>query len=181
MVKEGPCRLISLNPPLAENDSALNDLRGSELNNLSVVLSLTCGKHSILLTADAEVEALAGLTDHPLVRAATVVKIPHHGAKSSLNRQWIQTLNAETAVVSAGRGNRYGHPAEKVLQAYQHMNVYRTDSHGAIVLSVKPDSGESRVLRTTDRQPLPLELSTYSPAREWENVSRLWRIWVRNE
>ena len=181
IVKQGTYRLISLNPRLAENDPALHELRGSELNNLSVVLSLTCGKHSILLTADAEVEALTRLMHHPLVKSATVVKIPHHGAKSSLNPQWIQRLDADTAVVSAGRGNRYGHPAEKVLQAYEHMNVYRTDSHGAIVLSAKPDSGDSRIQRTTDRKPIPLELSNYSPAREWQNFSRFWKIWVQNE
>ena len=181
IIKEGACRLISMNPRLAENDPALHELRGSELNNLSVVLSLTCGKHSILLTADAEVEALTRLIHHSLVKSATVVKIPHHGAKSSLNPQWIQRLDAETAVVSAGRGNRYGHPAEKVLQAYEHMNVYRTDSHGAIVFSATPDAGDSRIQRTTDRQPVPLELSAYTPEREWENLSRLWMIWVRNE
>ena len=180
MIKEGPCRLISLNPPLAQNDSALHELRGAELNNLSVVLILTCGKHSILLTADAEVEALTRLIRHPLVKSATVVKIPHHGAKSSLNPRWIQRLNAETAVVSAGRGNRYGHPAQDVLQAYEHMDVYRTDSDGAIVLSVKPGSVDGRVERTTDRQPVPLELSDYSPAREWENLSRFWKIWAVN-
>lgn len=181
IVKEGACRLISLNPRLAENGPVLHEFRGSELNNLSVVLSLTCGKHSILLTADAEVEALTRLMYHPLVKSATVVKIPHHGAKSSLNPQWIQRLDADTAVVSAGRGNRYGHPAEKVLQAYEHMNVYRTDSHGAIVVSATPDSGDSRIQRTADRNPIPLELSNYSPEREWENLSRLWMIWVRNE
>lgn len=180
LVQEGPCRLISLNPPLADDDAALNDVRGPELNNRSVVLSLTCGKHSILLTADAEVEALARLTGHPLVESATVVKIPHHGARSSLNRQWIQQLNAETAVVSAGQGNRYGHPAQDVLQAYERMTIYRTDSHGAIVLSAKPNSGEIRVRRTTDRQPVPLDLSDYSLEWEWENVSRFWQIWVGN-
>ena len=180
IIKEEPCRLISLNPPLVENGHTLRDLQGPELNNLSVVLSLTCGEHSILLTADAEVEALTRFIRHPLVRSATVVKIPHHGAKSSLNRRWIQDLKAETAVVSAGRRNRYGHPALEVLQAYERMNVYRTDSDGAIVLSVKLDSGESRVERTTDRKPVPLELGNYSPGREWENLSRFWKIWVRN-
>lgn len=180
LIREGPCRLVSLNPRLAESGLSLQELGGAALNNLSVVLSLTCGKHSILLTADAEIEALSRLMHHPLVKSATVVKIPHHGAKSSLNPQWIQRLNAETAVVSAGGGNRYGHPAQAVLQAYEHMNVYRTDSDGAIVFSAKPDSGESRIRRTTDRQPVPLELSNYSPALEWENLSRLWNLWVRN-
>ena len=180
IIREGSCRLVSLNPPLAENGPTLHELRGSELNNLSVVLSLTCGKHSILLTADAEVEALTRLSRHPLVKAATVVKIPHHGAKSSLNPRWIQRLNAETAVVSAGQGNRYGHPVQDVLRAYEHMIIYRTDFHGAIVVSATPDAGEIQVRRTTDRKPVPLDLSAYSLGREWENVSRFWQIWVRN-
>ncbi len=181
IIGEGPCRLISLNPPLVEDGSTTRDVQGSDLNNFSVVLSLVCGTHSILLTADAEVDALTRLMHHPLVESATVVKIPHHGAKSSLNRRWIQRLNAEIAVVSAGRGNRYGHPAETVLQAYEHMNVYRTDSDGAIVFAAKPDSGDSQIRRTTDRQPVPLALSDYSLSREWENVSRFWKIWARNE
>ncbi len=182
IIKEGPCRLLSLNPPLAENDPTFRELRGAELNNLSVVLSLTCGKHSILLTADSEIEALTRFIHHPLVKAATVVKIPHHGAKSSLNRWWIQQLNAETAVVSAGRGNRYGHPAQAVLQAYEHnhMKIYRTDDDGAIALSVKLDSEDSQIQRTKDRHPIPLELGNYSLGHEWENLSRFWKIWVRN-
>jgi len=184
IIGEGPCRLVSLNPPLAplaEGGFPLKESRGSELNNLSVVLSLTCGRHSILLMADAEVDALTRLIYHPLVKSATVVKIPHHGAKSSLNRPWIQRLSAPTAVVSAGQGNRYGHPAQEVLQAYERMNVYRTDAGGAIVFSAKPDAGDSVIQRTTDRKPVPFELGNYSPWREWENVSRLWNIWVRNE
>ncbi len=184
IIKEGPCRLISLNPPLAENDpiGPFRDLRGAKLNNLSVVLSLTCGKHSILLTADSEIEALTRFAHHPLVRSATVVKIPHHGAKSSLNRWWIQRLTAETAVVSAGRGNRYGHPAQSVLQVYEHnhMKIYRTDSDGAVVLSMKLDSVDNRIQRTKDRHPVPLDLGSYSLGDEWENLSRFWKIWVRN-
>ncbi len=180
IVEDGSCRLVSLNPPLAENGSTLHEPQGADLNNLSVVLSLTCGKHSILLTADAAVEALTRQLHHPLVESATVVKIPHHGAKSSLNRRWIQRLNAKTAVVSAGRENRYGHPAPDVLQAYDRMNIYRTDLDGAIVLSAKPNSGDSRIQRMTDRQPVPLALGEYSLAREWENMSRFWNIWVLN-
>ena len=83
-------------------------------------------------------------------------------------------------MVSAGQGNRYGHPAQEVLKAYEHMTIYRTDSHGAIVLSAQPDTAEIHVRRTTDRQPVPLELSTYSFGREWENLSRFWQTWARN-
>ena len=185
IVNEGGCRIRSMNSLLAEHSRIGNfsdDATGSELNNLSVVLNVTCGTHSILLLADSEVDALTKLTGHPLVQSATVVTIPHHGAKSSLNHRWIERLHATIAVVSAGQGNRYGHPAQTVLRAYQdkQMNIYRTDADGAIVLFANPDSGERRIQRTRDRKPVSLTWAQYSLEREWENVSRLWSIWVGN-
>ena len=185
IVNEGRCRLRSLNPPLATRSPTghfSDSVTGTELNNLSVVLNVTCGSHAILLMADAEVNTLARLVGHPLVQSATVVKIPHHGAKSSLHQRWIERLQATIAVVSAGQGNRYGHPAQAVLRAYRDksMNIYRTDFDGAIVLVANPDSGERRIWRARDRKPVPLAWAHYSLEREWENVSRLWNLWVRN-
>ena len=184
IISEGPCRLMSLNPPSTES-VPINQARdyprgGTRLNNLSVVLSLTCGTHSILLPADAEMKTLNRLLDHPGVQSATVVKIPHHGGKSSLNRRWIQQLRAKTAVVSAGRGNRYGHPAQAVLRAYRHMDVYRTDSDGAIVLSMDLNDGGQTIQRTKDRSPVLLNPGNYSLRREWKNVLRLWQNWATN-
>ena len=184
IISEGPCRLISLNPPSTERTPINQDRDyprgGTKLNNLSVVLSLTCGTHSILLPADAEIKTLNRLLDHPGVQSATVVKIPHHGAKSSLNRRWIRQLRAKTAVVSAGEGNRYGHPAQAVLRAYRHMDVYRTDSDGAIVLSMDLNDGGQTIQRTTDRRPVLLNPGNYSLGREWNNVVRLWHNWATN-
>lgn len=184
IISEGPCRLLSLNPSSTEMTS-INQARdsrrgGTKLNNLSVVLNLTCGTHSILLPADAEIQTLNRLLDHPGVQSATVVKIPHHGGKSSLNRRWIQQLRAKTAVVSAGRGNRYGHPAQAVLRAYRHMDVYRTDSDGAIVLSMDLNDGGQTIQRTKDRSPVLLHPGNYSLGREWNNVLRLWQNWATN-
>ncbi len=185
IVNQGRCRIRSLNPPLVERrgtEPSPDHISGTALNNLSVVLSVTCGTHSILLTADLEDDALTRLTGHPLVQSATIVKIPHHGAKSSLNQRWIDQLHATIAVVSSGRVNPYGHPAQAVLRAYRHkqMSLYRTDADGAIVLFADPDSGESRIQRARDRNPVPLVWADYSLEREWENATRLWNIWVRN-
>ncbi len=182
LVDEGGCRIRSLNPPPAERGRMAGDADGADLNNLSVVLSVTCGAHSILLTADAEVDALERLTEHPLVQSATVVKIPHHGAKSSLNPRWIARLNATAAVVSAGQGNRYGHPAPAVVGAYRdrRMRVYRTDVDGAVLVVADPDSGARWIRRARDRHPVPLAWARYSLARERENLFQLWNLWVRN-
>ena len=79
-------------------------------------------------------------------------------------------------MVSAGQGNRYGHPAQEVLKAYEHMTIYRTDSHGAIVLSAQPDTAEIHIRRTTDRQPVPLDLrDVFAGTRMGKSCLGFWR------
>ena len=64
----------------------------------------------------------------------TVIKVPHHGARSSLDRDWLKDIQPQYAVISVGRGNPYGHPVPEVLEAYarEHVTVSRTDLDGAI-------------------------------------------------
>lgn len=182
LVAGGPCQLHSLNPPRPgrEGSQVLSEnSRGAELNNLSVVLSLTCGKHSTLLTADAEVEALVRMAGDPEVHAATLVKIPHHGAKSSFNVEWLNRLTAKTAVVSAGQRNRYGHPATSVLQHYNQKGiaVYRTDQDGAVMVRQKIDSSET-LIRTAEEQVFSeVNLEGSILQQEANNLSRLWGKW----
>lgn len=182
LVEASECRLRSLNPsrqesgisqPLPENHS------GAELNNLSVVLSLTCGGHSILLNADAEVESLERMASDSDVQSATLVKIPHHGAKSSFTKEWFNQLTAKIAVVSAGQRNRYGHPASSVLQHYDQkgIEVYRTDHDGAVMVSQQLHSIET-MIETTQAQVLSVvNLDGNVLQQEAKNLGRLWGKW----
>ena len=106
----------------------------------------------------------------------TVVKIPHHGAKSSFRREWIQQLHAQTAVVSAGRHNRYGHPAPVVVQAYEHqgMTVYRTDRDGAVWIEGKMGSPPLVVHIAKNSEFVQVPLNGEIANREGENWNRLW-------
>jgi competence protein ComEC len=63
-----------------------------------------------------------------------VLKVPHHGAVSSLNRDWLALLHPQYAVFSAGRHNPYRHPAAAVLDAYESegSTVLRTDRDGGV-------------------------------------------------
>jgi competence protein ComEC len=126
-----PCRMVVLNPPPPQN--AL-DHGGATLNNLSVVTQLECGRFSILFAADVEREALARMVAEGSVRPATVVKVPHHGAKSSVHPRWLQHVGATVAVISVGARNPYGHPAREVLDAYEQegARVLRTDLDGSV-------------------------------------------------
>ena len=183
LLKESPCQLHSLNPPRSGHDlpQAVPARRtGAELNNQSIVLSLTCEGQSMLFTADAEVEALTRMIPHPAVQTATLVKIPHHGAKSSFNADWLDHVRATVAVVSAGQWNRYGHPAPAVLEHYDNkgMAVYRTDHDGAIVVIYNMESFEPIIQTTNEHVLLVLNRAGNILTQEIANLQRLWRNWV---
>jgi len=117
-------------------------------NNASCVLRIDHGAVSVLLTGDIEVA-----TEQALVRrygnqlAADILILGHHGSRTSSTRSFLDRVQPEVGVVSAGYRNRHGHPAEEVLTRTQKLgiSVERTDQSGTIVFRIKPDS--YRILR----------------------------------
>jgi len=106
-------------------------------NNRSLVLNITYGEHRILLTGDIETPAekvlLAGNSD----LSATILKVPHHGSKSSSSAPFLDRTSPKLAVMSAGRHNRYSHPHPSVLERYRMRNIPTqvTGQDGAVLLS----------------------------------------------
>ena len=183
ITRAGPCRLMVLNPPFAgiAFPSVRNSSQGgSELNNQSVVTELECGAHSFLFTADAEREALERLIQVPHKRTAKIVKVPHHGAKSSLNRQWINQLHGKAAIISVGRYNRYGHPIPAVLEAYREMGfpIYRTDEDGAVQVTASLLSPTLLVQTAQEQLLKPVEIERFSLGAEWKNLKRILSGWI---
>ncbi|HWQ77090.1 MAG TPA: DNA internalization-related competence protein ComEC/Rec2 [Syntrophomonas sp.] len=107
-----------------------------DCNNQSLVLRISYGDFSILLTGDIEKEAMQSLVDQGMLAAATMVKVPHHGSKGSLVPDFYNQLQARYAVISVGSGNLYGHPSPAVLSMLKqaHAQILRTDQHGAIIV-----------------------------------------------
>jgi competence protein ComEC len=172
IIDRGPCRLEVINPPAG---GAGNASSGSVLNNLSVVTKLQCGVQTMVLTADAEADALARLHRlEPRVRA-TVLKVPHHGAASSLYRPWIEQAGAKTAVVSVGRQNAYGHPAQDVVAAYREAGVHllRTDRDGAVWITARLSRPELRIETAQDAGLAEIRLGVLGGAEERKNYGRL--------
>lgn len=172
IIDRGPCRLDVMNPPAG---GAGNASSGSVLNNLSVVTRLQCGVQTMVLTADAEVDALARLhRQEPRVRA-TVLKVPHHGAASSLYRPWIEQAGTKTAVVSVGRQNAYGHPAQEVIAAYREAGVHllRTDRDGAVWITARLSRPEVRIETAQDAGLAEIPLGVLGGPEERNNYRRL--------
>jgi len=111
----------------------------SELNNTSIVLRATVpGVGSVLLAGDVEREAQADLlADHLERLRVDVLVVPHHGSRTS-DPEFLIATGAHTAVISVGRRNRHGHPAQDILDVLDSagMRVLRTDREGTIRVAV---------------------------------------------
>ncbi len=104
-------------------------------NDMSVIAQLVCGEVEVLFTGDmtatAERESLA------LFRDVDVLKVGHHGSKSSTSQEFLEVIRPEYAVASYKTGNSYGHPTAVVLQRLFDFGttVYGTGKSGNVVLT----------------------------------------------
>jgi competence protein ComEC len=105
-------------------------------NNDSLAFRVTFGRHSFLLSGDIERQIEAELVAEGLVRKTDVLKVPHHGSKTSSSAAFLDLLRPAFAVMSAGFENSYGHPHPDVLGRYEerHACVLRTDLDGLVTV-----------------------------------------------
>lgn len=103
-------------------------------NNSSIVLKLTVGNKDFLLTGDIEKSSELKLLKTNLKLKADVLKIAHHGSKSSSIPEFIKQVNPSSAVISVGKDNPYGHPHFEVLNTLNTygIEILRTDILGDI-------------------------------------------------
>ena len=66
-----------------------------------------------------------------------VLKVGHHGSKTSSNKEFINEINPKYSVISVGKNNRYGHPNKEVLNNLEKSKIYRTDQDGSIMFKIK--------------------------------------------
>jgi competence protein ComEC len=115
----------------------------AEENDASLVLRLTYGERSVLLAGDIEATAEARLA--PLLAASEILKVPHHGSRTSTSPLLLDAVRPKLAVISLGAHNHFGFPAPEVLDrlAASGAAVLRTDEDGMVTLST--DGGAWRV------------------------------------
>jgi competence protein ComEC len=101
-------------------------------NDDSLVLHLRFGGVGLLLTGDIEEGGEAALDEE-----ATILKVPHHGSRTSSSARFLDRLAPRLALLSVGARNRFGHPHADVLDRYARrgIRVYRTDRDGAITVT----------------------------------------------
>jgi competence protein ComEC len=136
--------------------SAPEWIRTRVRNDDSIVLELAFGNVSVILPGDigSAVERVLA-SQHASAAPLRVLKVPHHGSKTSSTAAFLDALHPRLAIVSAGRGNRHGHPAPAALARYaaRGTEVFRTDRDGAIQLDT---DGQTLIVRTCSGRRLSL-------------------------
>jgi competence protein ComEC len=109
---------------------------GLALNDNSIVLRVIYGERSFLFTGDIESDAERRLIDIGMVPQVDVLKVAHHGSRTSSTPGFLHAANPELAVVSSGTGNRYGHPSPEVLRRLRAIGaaIWRTDIQGGLIV-----------------------------------------------
>ncbi len=129
----GDITIEVLNPP-----SPLLAGTASDIDNNSVVLRLSKGEVSFLLTADIMWETEFELTARRANLTSTVLKVAHHGSATSTSTEFLAVVSPQLVVVTVGKDNPFGHPGGEVMDRLTEKvsagNIYRTDKNGAIEL-----------------------------------------------
>ncbi len=114
-------------------------------NDDAIVCRLDWGKTSVLLTGDIEKSGEARLLARGANLKCTVLKVAHHGSKTSTTPAFLRAASPSAAIISCGRYNRFGHPNALTLRALQGARAatFRTDTSGA--LEVDCDKNACRV------------------------------------
>ena len=106
-------------------------------NDRSLVLRLQYGALRLLLTGDIEQGTERWLLAQGADVRADILKVPHHGSKTSTSLAFVQQVRPQVGIISTGADNPFGHPHPQVLDvlAQQGVMVWRTDEHGAITIT----------------------------------------------
>jgi len=120
------------------------------LNNHSIVLRITFEGRSLIFAGDAE-----GVSENEMLASrydlsAEVLKLAHHGSRSSTAQAFLDAVRPRYAVIFCGAGNSYGHPHDETLEKLGALavTVYRTDIHGSITAAVTKNGITFRTERT---------------------------------
>jgi competence protein ComEC len=131
LIRFGGVEIEVLWPPRASDPSE------PSRNNDSTVLRVRFGRHSLLLTGDIEKSGERALVSTNKDLTAQVVKVPHHGSRSSSTLPFVNATKAKVAVISVGKNSMFGHPHRDVVERWQAngAQVLTTGACGAITVT----------------------------------------------
>ena len=115
-----------------------NEGYGNENDNSSVIYT-ELNNNKFLFMGDAGVDVEEDLIKKYNLTDIDVLKVGHHGSKTSSSKEFIDEINPKYSIISVGKNNRYGHPNKEVLDNLKDSKIYRTDEDGSIMFKIKND------------------------------------------
>ncbi len=111
-------------------------LYDNENDNSNVIYTELDG-YKFMFMGDAGVEKEKDILNKYNISGIDVLKIGHHGSKTSSSKEFINEINPKYSIISVGKNNRYGHPNKEVLNNLDQSKIYRTDQDGSILFKIK--------------------------------------------
>ena len=106
-------------------------------NDNSNVIYTEINGYKFMFMGDAGVTTEKEILDKYNLPDIDVLKVGHHGSKTSSSIEFINNVNPKYSIISVGKNNRYGHPNEEVLNTLEDSKIYRTDEDGSIMFKIK--------------------------------------------
>ena len=106
-------------------------------NDNSNVIYTELNGYKFLFMGDAGVEKEKDILDKYNISDIDVLKVGHHGSKTSSSKEFINEINPRYSIISVGKNNKYGHPNKEVLNNLENSKIYRTDQDGSIMFKNK--------------------------------------------
>ena len=106
-------------------------------NDNSSVIYLNYNNYKFLFMGDAGINREKDILENYNIKDIDVLKVGHHGSKTSSSVDFINRINPKYSIISVGKNNRYGHPNDNVLDNLVDSQIYRTDQDGSIMFKIK--------------------------------------------
>ena len=114
---------------------------GNENDNSSVIYTVL-NNYKFLFMGDAGTHVEEDLLKKYNLQNIDVLKVGHHGSKTSSGKEFINEINPKYSIISVGKNNRYGHPNDGVLDNLEDSKIYRTDQDGSVMFKIKKNKLE---------------------------------------
>ena len=106
-------------------------------NDNSNVIYTELNGYKFMFMGDASTTTEKEILNNYNLPNIDVLKVGHHGSKTSSGEEFIYEINPKYGVISVGKNNRYGHPNKEVLENLKYSKIYRTDQDGSIMFKIK--------------------------------------------
>ena len=108
----------------------------NENDNSNVIYS-ELNVYKFMFMGDAGIDKEKDILDKYNLSNVDVLKVGHHGSKTSSSKEFINVINPKYSIISVGKNNMYGHPNKEVLENLENSKIYRTDEDGSIMFKIK--------------------------------------------